>query len=234
MQKMKKGKIIMTITIGIACFVLVTIMFMQFKIVNETDITSIEVMQEAELRTELSNWKEKYEEANQKYEETKSTIEEYKKTKESNEETSKLLEQELEQVNMALGKTDVEGQGIVITIKEGDTDEFNKISSDDLLIIANALKLAGAEAVSINDERIIRYDMASINNNTFIKVNGQRILPPYVIKAIGNPTYLESELVGSGGYVDVLRKLGHDITIEPSDKVLINKIKEDITTKYIE
>ena len=73
-----------------------------------------------------------------------------------------------------------------------------------------------------------------INNNTFIKVNGQRILPPYVIKAIGNPTYLESELVGSGGYVDVLRKLGHDITIEPSDKVLINKIKEDITTKYIE
>ena len=224
----------MTITIGIACFVLVAIMFMQFKIVNETDITSIEVMQEAELRTELSNWKEKYEEANQKYEETKATIEEYKKTKESNEETSKLLEQELEQVNMALGKTDVEGQGIVITIKEGDTDEFNKISSDDLLIIANALKLAGAEAVSINDERIIRYDMASINNNTFIKVNGQRILPPYVIKAIGNPTYLESELVGSGGYVDVLRKLGHDITIEPSDKVLINKIKEDITTKYIE
>ena len=231
---MKKGKIIMTITIGIACFVLVAITFMQFKIVNETDITSIEVMQEAELRTELSNWKEKYEEANQKYEETKATIEEYKKTKESNEETSKLLEQELEQVNMALGKTDVEGQGIVITIKEGDTDEFNKISSDDLLIIANALKLAGAEAVSINDERIIRYDMASINNNTFIKVNGQRILPPYVIKAIGNPTYLESELVGSGGYVDVLRKLGHDITIEPSDKVLINKIKEDITTKYIE
>lgn len=231
---MKKGKIIMTITIGIACFVLVAIMFMQFKIVNETDITSIEVMQEAELRTELSNWKERYEEANQKYEETKATIEEYKKTKESNEETSKLLEQELEQVNMALGKTDVEGQGIVITIKEGDTDEFNKISSDDLLIIANALKLAGAEAVSINDERIIRYDMASINNNTFIKVNGQRILPPYVIKAIGNPTYLESELVGSGGYVDVLRKLGHDITIEPSDKVLIYKIKEDITTKYIE
>lgn len=231
---MKKGKIIMTITIGIACFVLIAIMFMQFKIVNETDITSIEVMQEAELRTELSNWKERYEEANQKYEETKATIEEYKKTKESNEETSKLLEQELEQVNMALGKTDVEGQGIVITIKEGDTDEFNKISSDDLLIIANALKLAGAEAVSINDERIIRYDMASINNNTFIKVNGQRILPPYVIKAIGNPTYLESELVGSGGYVDVLRKLGHDISIEPSDKVLIYKIKEDITTKYIE
>ena len=53
----KKGKITMTITIGIACFVLVLVMFMQFKIVNETDITSIENMRETELRTELANWK---------------------------------------------------------------------------------------------------------------------------------------------------------------------------------
>lgn len=230
---MKKGKIIMTITIGIACFILVAIMCMQFKIVNETDITSIEIMQEAELRKELSNWKEKYDEANKKYEETNAKIEEYKQTKESNEETTKLLEKELEQVNMALGKTDVEGQGIIITLKEGDADSINKLSADDLLIIANALKLAGAEAVSINDERIIRYDMASISNNTFIKVNGQRIVPPYIIKAIGNPTYLESELVGSGGYVDILRKLEHDITIEKHDKVLVPKSKEEIKTKYI-
>lgn len=230
---MKKGKIIMTITIGIACFILVAIMCMQFKIVNETDITSIEIMQEAELRKELSNWKEKYDEANKKYEETNAKIEEYKQTKESNEETTKLLEKELEQVNMALGKTDVEGQGIIITLKEGDADSINKLSADDLLIIANALKLAGAEAVSINDERIIRYDMASISNNTFIKVNGQRIVPPYIIKAIGNPTYLESELIGSGGYVDVLRKLGHDIIIEKDDKILVPKIKEEIKTKYI-
>ena len=43
---------------------------MQFKIVNETDITSIENMREAELRSELANWKSKYEETNAQYEET--------------------------------------------------------------------------------------------------------------------------------------------------------------------
>ena len=235
MQKMKKGKIIMTITIGIACFVLVAIMFMQFKIVNETDITSIEVMQEAELRTELSNWKEKYEEANQKYEETKSTIEEYKKTKESNEETSKLLEQELEQVNMALGKTDVEGQGIVITIKEGDTDEFNKISSDDLLIIVNSLKFAGAEAISINDERIVNTtDIVDILDGSFIKVNGQRILEPYVIKVIGNQSHMESAVTGNGGKVEELQTLGHTATIEKDNDITINKYNGEIKTDYIE
>lgn len=40
--KLKKGKITVVITIAIACFALITVMFMQFKVVNETDITSIE------------------------------------------------------------------------------------------------------------------------------------------------------------------------------------------------
>ena len=71
-KRMKKGKITMIITIGISCFALVLVMFMQFKIVNETDITSIENMREAELRTELANWKSKYEETNQKC--VKSTV----------------------------------------------------------------------------------------------------------------------------------------------------------------
>ena len=73
-KDIKKGKITMTITIGIACFCLVLVMFMQFKIVNETDITSIENMKEAELRTELANWKSKYEEADQAYQETQAKI----------------------------------------------------------------------------------------------------------------------------------------------------------------
>ena len=66
---MKKGKKTMIITIGIACFALACVMFMQFKIVNETDITLIETMREEELRAELANWKEKYQEVEQQYEE---------------------------------------------------------------------------------------------------------------------------------------------------------------------
>ena len=40
---------------------------MQFKIVNEIDIASIETMRESELRTELANWKSKYEETEKQY-----------------------------------------------------------------------------------------------------------------------------------------------------------------------
>ena len=76
---MRKGKITMIITIGIACFALATVMTMQFKIVNETDITSIETMRKTELETELANWKSKYEETDAKYQETQEKINEYKR-----------------------------------------------------------------------------------------------------------------------------------------------------------
>ncbi len=235
----KKGKITLTITIGISCFALVLIMFMQFKIVDQTDITSIENMRESELRTELANWKAKYEETNEKYEETNTKIQEYKMSKQSNKEAGKLVEEELQQANKLLGKTDVEGTGIEIILKENDNEEISKINADDLLVIVNALKLAGAEAISINNQRIINMsDIVNINTsnsyNLFIKVNGQRILSPYVIKAIGNQTYLEGELLGSGGYVDELKKIGHDVTIEKVNKLKIPKYENEIKIKYME
>ena len=233
-KNIKKGKITMTITILIACFALAFVMTMQFKIVNQTDITQIENMRETELRTELANWKAKYEETEAKYEETEAKIEEYKQTKQSNEETEKLVNDELTQVNMTLGKTDVEGEGIEVILRETDNEEISKINSDDLLVIVNALKQAGAEAISINDERIINMSDIVTINNTFIKVNGQRILAPYVIKAIGNQTYLESALLGNGGYVDELKKIGHDVSIEKVNKVKITKYNDEIKIKYIQ
>ena len=231
---MKKGKVTMIITIGIACFILIAVMTMQFKIVNETDITSIENLREAELKTELANWKSKYDETNAKYEDTKQKLEEYKKTEQSNNETSNLIEEELVQVEKALGLTDVEGEGIVITLKDKGMDEMSVIKDDDLILIVNSLKLAGAEAISINDERIVNMSDITYINSLYIKVNGQRILQPYVIKAIGNSSQLESALIGNGGQVDELEKLGHDVSIEKQSKVQINKYNQEIKTKYIE
>lgn len=233
-EHVKKGKLTMTITMAIACLVLAFVMTMQFKIVNQTDITAIENMRETELRTELANWKAKYEETEAKYQETKAKIEEYKQTKQSNEETEKLVDSELEQVNMTLGKTDVEGEGIEVILRETGNEEISRINADDLLVIVNALKLAGAEAISINEERIINMSDIVTINEMFVKVNGQRILAPYVIKAIGNQTYLESALLGNGGYVDELKKIGHDVSIEKISRVKITKYNDEIKTKYME
>ncbi len=228
----KKGKIVMALVVGLSCFMLVMVMFMQFKVVNETDITSIENMRETELRTELSNWKEKYEDVNSRYEEVIKTKEEYESKEKSDNETAEVLKAELAKIDMALGKTDVTGPGIVITLKEMQNTD-TPIVANDLLVIVNALKLAGAEAISINEERIINMSDIVEINNSFIKVNGQRILAPYVIKAIGDSNYLESSLLGSGGYVDELKNSGADVTIEKGKKVNINKYEDEIHSKYM-
>ena len=40
---------------------------MQFKVIYQTDIASIDTMRAEELKTELSSWKTKYDEAEEKY-----------------------------------------------------------------------------------------------------------------------------------------------------------------------
>jgi uncharacterized protein YlxW (UPF0749 family) len=208
-------------------------MFMQFKIVNETDITSIETMREEELRTELANWKQKYEETQKQYDDVQKKIDEYKDKKENNIETTTLIHNELEQANMLLGKTDLAGQGIEITIKEMQDYDYSRIEDSDLIVIVNALKNAGAEAISINEERILNMSDIVDIGSSFIKINGQRILAPYVIKAIGNKAYLESSLLGNGGAAEQLKKMGHDVQITQNDKVLIKKYEGNINYKYI-
>ena len=233
----KKGKITVTITIGIACLALSIVMFMQFKLVNETDITSIENMREEELRTELANWKEQYDEANEQYEQKSATLQEYKEKEESDAETENLVNAELANVNLILGKTDVEGEGITITLRDSSNDDGDAltITIDNLNTIINELKMAGAEAISVNEERIINMsDIASINDKSLILINGQRVISPYVIKAIGDSTYLESTLVGKGGSIDELEKLGYDVAVEKSDKITINKYNKEIDSKYMQ
>lgn len=230
---MKKGKKTLIFTIGLSCFALATVMSMQFKIVNETDITLIETMREEELKEELASWKEKYKEAEQQYAEVQEKIEDYKTKKESNIETSALVQSEFEQAKQLLGLTNIEGEGIEITIKENACEDYTRISGNSLVSMVNSLKNAGAEAISINDERIINMSDIVDINDTFIKINGERILAPYIIKAIGNKAYLESALLGAGGYAEQLKNMGHEVKIIQSDKVLVKKYKNEVNYKYI-
>ena len=232
----KKGKIAVTVTIGIASFILVMIIFMQFKVAHETDVTSIDAMRKAELETELANWKSKYEEVNEKYNETVATLKKYKEETTSDKEVKENLEAELNKLNLILGKTDVQGEGIIITLKEGSdvTEDEQKIDSYELLKIVNYLRDAGAEAISINEQRIINQSDFALIRTSFIKVNSERIVYPYTIKAIGDKDYLKSALLGAGGYKEELEALGQEITIEEKNKIDISKYEGDMSTKYIE
>ena len=93
-----------TIVVFIVCIVLVSVMLMQFRTVEQTDITEIENMRESELQTALSEWKTRYEEIAAQLDDINSRINEYNKTIEDNEAASELIDKELAESNLLVGK----------------------------------------------------------------------------------------------------------------------------------
>ena len=207
---MKKEKQIMAITIGLVCVLLLAVMFAQFRTVEKTDIAGIETAREEELRTMISTWKTRYEETYEKTIETITKIEEYKNTTQSTQETEKLLDDELEQTNKLVGKTDVEGEGVIITLAD---NENRSIEETDLIFLMNELRLAGAEAISINEKRIVNMtDIVLVND--MILINGERVTSPYIVKAIGDEKYLSSALsVKNSGYIDKYKNSGKTVSL---------------------
>lgn len=226
---MNKDKLIMTISIGFTALVLSAVTFTQFKTVEQTDITAIETMRETELRTELASWKTKYDEIQLKLGETQAKINEYKSELSNASNASNVAKQEVKDYEKYLGYTDLEGQGIVITLQDND---LKNIESFDLLSLVNELKLAGAEAISINDERIVSISDITMINNRIILVNTRRISGPYIVKAIGDKKYLESAITIKGGFVDEMKANEKTISYELQDNLLVPRFNGNISFDY--
>lgn len=238
-----KGKGTITIVLGLVCFILTYIMYVQVKTVRQTDITSIETMREAELREELANWKLKYDDIVQKLQETNNKIEEYQQTSEDNQKATQVLENELKQARTNLGLTDVVGEGIIITLSDNQNIQNNdmefydgRISVYDLLQLINELKLAGAEAIEINGLRVTnKTDVARILDS-YIRIDEHNLNSPYVVKAIGNPTTLESGMMQkNSGFIDkVIKPYDKNATVEKVNQLEIKKYDGEWKIKYIE
>ena len=237
MKKIKKdkGTLILTIVAGIVALVLVTSMFIQVRTINESKELDLEGLREDELKTQIATYKSKYEETMEQYNSNKNKIAEYTTAINENKETTEILDQELEQAKTLLGLTDVTGQGVVVTLT--DTQEaLYTYTADDLLQLINELKYAGAEAISINDNRIINLTDIAMISDSLIVMNGEknRISSPYVIKAIGDPKYLISTLsIKNSGYIDQMEANGMKIEVEEKNNIEIKAYSGEISSKYI-
>lgn len=96
----------------------------------------------------------------------------------------------LEEQENILGTNSLEGEGVSVSISDGDMqikDELNKslTHAADLRDIVNLLWYAGAEAISINNERFI-YNTSIDCIVSTILINNNNYAPPFTIRAIGN------------------------------------------------
>lgn len=229
---MKEKKIVISIVLGIISIFLVTAMSIQLKTIDQTDITSLESMQEEELRKEIVELKEKNEELQAKIEENDEKIKEYNETISNNQKASELLQSELDEYEQKIGLTDVTGEGVIITLTDTDMQSY---SYNNLVDFVNELKYAGATAISINDCRIIATTEIVEISKRYILLNGdQRVSSPYVIKAIGNKQRLVDTLtLKDEGYIDLYTNADYDVKMEESNNITIYKYDKNINFEYI-
>ncbi len=139
---------------------------------------------------------------------------------------------ELEELKYKTGLTEVKGPGVVVTLndaeklEEGDNVLERLIHDRDVLHVINELRVAGAEAISINNERLIATSEQICAGPT-IKINSNRYAVPYEIKAIGDPEQLSKALKESSIYAIILQNKLR-VTIEQKDEIQIPKFTNDI------
>ena len=121
----------------------------------------------------------------------------------------------------------LEGTGLIIKMddstkeaKSGENPNLYVIHDDDLLRVINELRAAGAEALSINGQRII--DISEIRcAGPTLSVNNVRSSAPYEISAIGDTKTLENAIKMRGGVAETLNVWGIHIEVEAADNVYI-------------
>ncbi len=229
-----KGKVIMIVTIGIICILLTSVMFLQFKSVQVIEASGVGQKRETELRTEYSTLKDKSSEMKQQLEEIQNTTKEYTDQSSDVQATMDLLKSDVDKARCDLGYTDVKGPGIILTIADGKNaanDKEQVITYNDLIMAINELKYAGAEAISLNDERVVNNSFVA-NISEYMVMNDNRISGPYTIKVIGDSKNLESVINIKGGIKDYLESYNKQISYTVENEVYINKYNGNIEINF--
>lgn len=142
------------------------------------------------------------------------------------------LKEKLDRVNLMAGLTDVKGKGIIMELDDAPSRNPNDPTEDpewliiheaDILTIVNELKKLGAQAISINGERLVSTSEQICAGPTIL-INDKRYPVPYVIQAIGDPDMLYNG-ISESFIVYVLRSSRIRVDIKKSDEIIIPKYK---------
>lgn len=233
-----------SLILGLMCVLLTFGIAVQIKTINGTGTTISTNTKENELRDAVLKAKEKYDNLYKDLEKIEEQLEMERTNSTQNNTELAELENTIKQGNKILGLSEVKGKGIIIKVDDNQNISANAWFGDpnwlivhdiDIINIVNELKNAGAEAISINGQRIVATSAIECDGNV-IKVNGQKIGAPFVIKAIGLPELLMM-VDRFYGYLDYLREdrfLNVDIEKVDKEEITIPKYTGVIKFEYAE
>lgn len=123
----------------------------------------------------------------------------------------------------------MKGQGIVIKIK---TNQIDNSLKENIIYLINEINNSGAEAICVNDERII-FNSSIICTENNIEINGSIIQSPFEIKAIGDSRLMYNDLLRPGGYIEFIENNNKKIEVVKDNLITIKKYGGDIKSEYI-
>lgn len=183
----------------------------------ESELDSATYGQTESVRQELIAQKERNKELSEELQSVQTKIREFEQQAGANTSSLEELVKTAEALRLLTGEVDVTGSGYRVELQDGEYDP-NQVNPNDYIVheghvymVINELKIAGAEAVSVNGKRI--HETSYIRcTGPVITIDGETFPAPFVIEAIGNSTTLAEAVELPGGILDQLR--GQQIRIE--------------------
>jgi uncharacterized protein YlxW (UPF0749 family) len=152
-----------------------------------------------------------------------------------------LMAKELTEARIRAGLVAMKGPGTIITLSDSQRrpgpaeDPYSFIVHDvDLLALVNELWAAGAEAVSVNDQRIVNRTAIRCVGPAIL-VNNIQLASPFVVRSIGKGADLEGGMRMPGGFLDsmgLLIRSGGEVRVTQADKVTVPAFEGPMTYRF--
>ncbi len=234
-MKLNAGKIVLLITF----FVFGIVVSMQCKTIYENNKLQADLqIKDEQVIADITAAKQKAKDLLDMIEKNEKAKSEYIQSLANNKTKAELIKtnRKLNLANLVSGLTDVRGAGIVIQMndaiktKNSSNSYYSNmqliIHDSDILKLINDLKIAGAQAISINDERLISTSGIICAGPTML-ININKYAVPFVIRAIGNSEKLFAAVENSDR-IFLMRRDGLRIDIQKDENVKILKYNYDV------
>ncbi|GAA1947424.1 DUF881 domain-containing protein [Streptomyces durmitorensis] len=167
---------------------------------------------------ELDDRTERLESEKQRLEDQRTGLE---NSSDQAEEARKQTVEKERQLGILAGTVAAQGPGITLTID----DKKGSVEADMLLDAIQELRAAGAEAIQINDVRVVANTYLSDTDSGGVRVDGRKVGKPYRFKVIGKPQDLEPALNIPGGVVQTLEKEQATVTVTRAEKIVVDALR---------
>ena len=209
---------------GILCLILTFAITVQLRVSSLSESESSQTKITDKLKDEIFRLNDENVKLAEKFQNTTSELDDARNQAAQNDSSSKDTSELIKKYTIVSGKTDVTGQGIIIKYKPSDNEAKADIVKD-LRDIVNEIKNAGAEAIEINNQRIVGTTAIEMVKNK-IEINDTEVSENFIIKAIGDSNLMYSGLIRPGGTIENIRESGVSIEINSENTIKINKYNE--------